>query len=51
MRSWFRDEFYENLNNQKLGAFDPYMDEYVLGMNEKPVPTTSSNTSMWYVCY
>ena len=38
MRSFFRDEFYENLNNQKLGAFDPYMDEYVLAMNDKPVP-------------
>ena len=38
MRSWFRDRFYENLNNQKLGAFDPYMDEYVLAMNETPVP-------------
>ena len=38
MRSWFRDEFYDNLNNQKLGAFDPYMDEYVLGMNQKPIP-------------
>jgi hypothetical protein len=38
MRSWFRDEFYDNLNNQKLGAFDPYMDEYVLGMNQKSVP-------------
>ena len=38
MRSFFRDEFYNNLNNQKLGAFDPYMDEYVLAMNQIPVP-------------
>ena len=38
MRSWFRDEFYNNLNNQKLGGFDPYMNEYVLGMNQIPVP-------------
>jgi len=38
MRSFFRDEFYNNLNNQKLGGFDPYMDEYVLSMNQKPVP-------------
>ena len=39
MRSWFRDRFYENLNNQKLGGFDPYMDEYVLSINQTPVPT------------
>tara|TARA_R110002153_G_scaffold49454_1_gene139424 strand:- start:2839 stop:7662 length:4824 start_codon:yes stop_codon:yes gene_type:complete len=38
MRSFFRDEFYNNLNNQKLGGFDPYMDEYVLAMNQQPVP-------------
>tara|TARA_R110000772_G_scaffold86_2_gene504 strand:+ start:2106 stop:6899 length:4794 start_codon:yes stop_codon:yes gene_type:complete len=38
MRSWFREEFYDNLNNQKLGAFDPYMNEYVLSMNQTPVP-------------
>ena len=38
MRSWFRDEFYESIQTQKLGAFDPYMDEYVLGMNCKTIP-------------
>lgn len=38
MRSWFRDRFFENLNTQKLGGYDPYMDEYVLGMNGTPVP-------------
>lgn len=38
MRSWFRDRFFENLNTQKLGGYDPYMDEYVLGMNTIPVP-------------
>lgn len=30
MRSWFRDRFIENKTNIKLGAYDPYMDEYVL---------------------
>jgi len=38
MRSWFRDTFIEQLNTQKLGGFDPYMDEYVLSTNNKEVP-------------
>ena len=39
MRSWFRDEFQLGLDTQKLGGYDPYMDEYVLGMNCIQVPT------------
>jgi hypothetical protein len=38
MRSWFRDTFIEQLNTQKLGGFDPYMDEYVLSTNLTQVP-------------
>jgi len=38
MRSWFRDEFHNSIQTQKLGGYDPYMDEYVLGMNCKEVP-------------
>jgi len=38
MRSWFRERFYLNLNTQKLGAFDPYMNEYVLALNTIPLP-------------
>ena len=38
MRSWFRDEFYESIQTQKLGGYDPYMDEYVLGMNCNEIP-------------
>lgn len=38
MRSWFREEFYLNLTTQKLGAFDPYMNEYVLSMNQVALP-------------
>jgi len=38
MRSWFREEFYTNLTTQKLGAFDPYMNEYVLSLNQVPIP-------------
>jgi len=34
MRSWFRDLFIESFETQKLGGFDPYMDEYVLSSND-----------------
>ena len=39
MRSWFRNLFIDSFNTQKLGGFDPYMDEYVLSSNDilKPV--------------
>ena len=39
MRSWFRDLFIESFETQKLGGFDPYMNEYVLSSNDivKPV--------------
>lgn len=38
MRSWFRDMFIENFNTQKLGGYDPYMDEYVLAANDIFLP-------------
>ena len=38
MRSWFRDEFIESFNTQKLGGYDPYMNEYVLASNENQLP-------------
>ena len=38
MRTWFRDLFNESFNTQKLGAFDPYMNEYVLSSNEESLP-------------
>ena len=38
MRSWFRDQFNVQLNTQKLGGYDPYMDEYVLGTNGTSIP-------------
>ena len=38
MRSWFRDLFIGSPNTQKLGAFDPYMNEYVLSSNTTPLP-------------
>ena len=39
MRTWFRDEFNESFNTQKLGAFDPYMNEYVLSSNDIELPS------------
>ncbi len=38
MRSWFRDLFIDSFQNQKLGGFDPYMNEYVLSSNNTPKP-------------
>lgn len=38
MRTWFRDEFNASFNFQKLGGFDPYMNEYVLAMNDRELP-------------
>lgn len=38
MRTWFRDTFIDSFNTQKLGAFDPYMNEYVLSSNERELP-------------
>lgn len=38
MRTWFRDDFIASFQTQKLGAFDPYMNEYVLSSNEIEYP-------------
>jgi hypothetical protein len=39
MRTWFRDLFNgPAFTTQKLGGFDPYMDEYVLTSNTKELP-------------
>lgn len=38
MRTWFRDEFNVSFNTQKLGGFDPYMNEYVLSSNDRLLP-------------
>lgn len=39
MRTWFRDMFNTSFNTQKLGAFDPYMNEYVLSSNTEDLPS------------
>ena len=38
MRTWFRDTFIGSFNTQKIGGFDPYMNEYVLAMNDIELP-------------
>ena len=42
MNSWFRDRFNATLTSQKLGAYDPYMNEYVLTINNESVPRPKS---------
>jgi hypothetical protein len=39
MRTWFRDEFNASFSKQKLGGFDPYMNEYVLVFTDRELPT------------
>ena len=38
MRSWFRDLFNDKFSSQKLGGFDPYMNEFVLSSNSVLLP-------------
>ena len=38
MRTWFRDEFIQSFNTQKLGGYDPYLNEYVLTINSEDLP-------------
>ncbi len=38
MRGWFRDLFIGSGDTQKLGAFDPYMNEFVLASNAIKLP-------------
>jgi len=39
MRGWFRDLFTDSFKTQKLGGYDPYMNEYVLTSNDVTLPT------------
>jgi len=38
LKYWFRDEFKNTLRFQKIGGFDPYMNEYVLSINNILLP-------------
>ncbi len=42
MRSWFRDRFIAGINTQKIGGYDPYMNEYVLSINDEELPSEES---------
>jgi len=42
MRTWFRDRFNESFSTQKLGGFDPYMNEYVLCFTDRELPNNPS---------
>ena len=44
MRSWFRDQFAAQLQTQKIGGFDPYMNEYVLSSNDTSIPVPTVGT-------
>ena len=43
LKNWFRQEFKNTLGTQKLGGFDPYMNEYVLSMNDERLPYVVDN--------
>jgi len=64
MRPWFRDLFNSSFATQKLGGFDPYMNEFVLSSNQIKIPITTgckncgitesvlvSNTNPYTYCY
>ena len=40
MEDWFRDDFILNPNSKKIGAYDPYFDQYTLTLGEEPVSPT-----------
>jgi hypothetical protein len=42
MRTWFRDEFNNSFATQKLGGFDPYLNEYVLSSNDIEIAKKTS---------
>jgi len=51
MRSYFRDNFIEYPDTQKIGAFDPYMNEYVLSSNTIGLPNAyQANTEIPIEC-
>jgi hypothetical protein len=37
MGSWFRDRFIETTDKQKLGSYDPFLDQYILSIKDVPV--------------
>jgi len=39
MRGWFRDFFIETIGRQKLGGYDPYMNEFILSSTSEDNPS------------
>lgn len=48
MRSWFRDLFVDAFETQKLGGFDPYMNEFVLSSNLREIPQPPNERDCGY---
>ena len=51
LRSWFRDLFIDSFETQKLGGFDPYMNEFVLTSNTQSIPTPPIERNCGYRLY
>ncbi len=49
MRSWFRDLFLTSFFTEKLGGFDPYMNEYVLSSSANLVPVPPLERNCGYI--
>jgi len=43
MRTWFRDLYNTSFSTQKLGGYDPYMNEFVLSANGISTPAPAAN--------
>ena len=41
MKYWFRDQFKNSQEYFKIGAYDPYMDEYVIHLTERSMPVAT----------
>lgn len=39
MTNWFRSQFKDRVGYQNIGGYDPYMKEYILSLNENPLPS------------
>ena len=49
LRTWFRDLFTQGFKTQKLGGYDPYMNEYVLSSNTEILPTPVVERNCGYI--
>jgi len=39
MTNWFRSQFKDRIGFQNIGGYDPYMNEYVLSLNDNQLPS------------